>query len=269
MSRNLGAKGKSEIKTSVRKIGENPKKVVAKPLPQKPVLNSVLRLGDKVESVRNDLTRARSGGEGSDDLAVSLARNRIVNSPRTNQQFRKTVARKVDFRPDEQIFSHLASLSVSEDLDEGGQEEHRKRKQLGRPIPDQDPGITSTSIALRRISCRLFLITQTCTNQTISAFLTLKIFTFSRTAIGRFSPTLRRRGNVFHRRSQLHPKLDQFGFGSDRLRRSETETWQHSSKNTFARPLQVKALYIYLSIMLPLFQVTFVLKPRFLNKWYF
>jgi len=142
MSQNLGAKGKSEIKTSVRKIGERQKKVVAKPLPQKPVLNSVLRLGEKVEAVQNDLTRARAGGVGSDDLAVSLARNRIVNSPRTNQQFRKTVARKVDFRPDEQIFSHLTSLSVSEDLDEGGQDGLKKRKQLGRPIPDQDPGVT-------------------------------------------------------------------------------------------------------------------------------
>ncbi len=141
MSRNIGVKDKLEIKTSVRKIGEKPKKVVPKPLPQKPVLNSVLRLGDKVESVRNDLTRARLGGEESNELAVSLARNRIVNSPRTNQQFRKTVARKVDFRPDEQIFSHLASLSVSEDLDEGGQEGLKKRKQLGRPIPDQDPGM--------------------------------------------------------------------------------------------------------------------------------
>ncbi len=107
MSRNLGAKGKSKIKTS-RQM-----KVVAKPLPQKPVLNSVLQLGEKVEAVRNDLTRARSGDKGSNDIAVSLARNRIVNSQRTNQQFRKTVARKVDFRSDEQIFSHLASLSVS------------------------------------------------------------------------------------------------------------------------------------------------------------
>lgn len=141
MSQNFGAKGKSEIKTSVRKIGERQKKVAAKPLPQKPVLNSVLRLGEKVEAVRNNLTQAISG-EGSDDLAVLLARNRIINSPRTNQQFRKTVARKVDFRPDEQIFSHLASLSVSEDLDEGGQDGLKNRKQLGRPIPHQDPGVT-------------------------------------------------------------------------------------------------------------------------------
>ena len=143
MSRNLSRKvdPKSEVKAFSRKIANPaPKKVVAKPLPDKPVLNSVLRLGEKVNSVRDDLNRAKSGGLGADNFAVSLARERIVNSPRTNREFRKVVARKVDFRPNEQIFSHLASLSITEDEDEEKSGGVRRRKNFGRPLLDQDPG---------------------------------------------------------------------------------------------------------------------------------
>jgi len=147
MSRNLGRKvdPKLEIKTFSRKIENPTKKSIVKPLPDKPVLNSVLRLGEKVNSVREDLNRAKSGEHGADSFAVKLARDRVVNSPRTNREFRKVVARKVDFRPNEQIFSHLASLSITEDDQQSGGE--RRRKHFGRPVLDQDPGRDySTSI---------------------------------------------------------------------------------------------------------------------------
>ena len=139
----------SEITASVRKLesrDKKPAKIVptVKPLPQRPVLNSVLRLDNKVKSVRNDLNEAKGGGQRAENLAVSLAREKIVNSPRTNSKFRQVIARKVDFRPDEQIFSHLASLSVVEDEDVG----IRKRKNLGRLTPDQDPGTAKSMLTL-------------------------------------------------------------------------------------------------------------------------
>jgi hypothetical protein len=68
-------------------------KKVTKPLPTKPVLNSIVRLEERVVSTRNDLAAATSGGSEAGDIAIALARNRIVHSPRTNRQFRKVVAR--------------------------------------------------------------------------------------------------------------------------------------------------------------------------------
>jgi len=79
------------------------------------------------------LLKATDEGGVAEDVALSLARDRVLNSPRTNLevlicstlivfhstimsvlQFRKTVARKVDFKPEEKVFSHLASLTIEE-----------------------------------------------------------------------------------------------------------------------------------------------------------
>ncbi len=85
--------------------------------------------------MRSDLAKATDEGGEAEDLALSMARQRVLNSPRTNLevilllvlslhlcfyglinlfQFRKLVSRKVDFQPEERVFSHLASLTLSD-----------------------------------------------------------------------------------------------------------------------------------------------------------
>jgi hypothetical protein len=74
----------SEITGSVRKLNtgnKKPAKVIpsVQPLPQKPVLNSVLRLDNKVKAVQSDLNEAKGGRQRAENLAVTLAREKIVN----------------------------------------------------------------------------------------------------------------------------------------------------------------------------------------------
>ena len=108
-----------------------------KPLPTKPVKNSILLLEKKLLSTQADLEAAKSEDGRSDNFSAALARNRIVNSPQTNLKFRQTVARKVDFKGGEHIFSHLASLSIHVDEDE---ESKKKTKHFTRPSVAQDEG---------------------------------------------------------------------------------------------------------------------------------
>lgn len=152
MSRNVSTKhpGSNPVPKAASRNLAVGKKVV-QPLPSKPQPNSILRLEEKVASARNELAAASAGGPRAENLALTLAQRRIVDSPRTNRHFRKVVARKVDFRPDEQIFSHLASLSVLEDDDDdvaGG----RKKKPFERPLLDHDPGGSSRLFFLKQLT---------------------------------------------------------------------------------------------------------------------
>ena len=73
-----------------------------------PQLNSLLRLGHQVSKLKIDL-------QDSDNKALDLAKNRIVESPNTNTKFKKSVAKKVEFTSKEKIFNQLTSLDLSFD----------------------------------------------------------------------------------------------------------------------------------------------------------
>merc|ERR1719367_1514868 len=70
-------------------------------------LNSVLRLGHQVSKVKNELKKADA------DKALILAKDKILDSPNTKKTFKKTVAKRVDFGPDEKLYNKLTSLDIS------------------------------------------------------------------------------------------------------------------------------------------------------------
>ena len=70
-------------------------------------LNSVLRLGHQVNKLKNDLKKADA------DKALVLAKDKILDSPNTKKTFKKTVAKRVDFGPDEKLYNKLTSLDIS------------------------------------------------------------------------------------------------------------------------------------------------------------
>jgi len=69
--------------------------------------NSVLRLGHQVSKVKNELKKADA------DKALILAKDKILDSPNTKKTFKKTVAKRVDFGPDEKLYNKLTSLDIS------------------------------------------------------------------------------------------------------------------------------------------------------------
>jgi len=69
--------------------------------------NSVLRLKHQVDKVKNDLKKA------DHDKALVLAKDKLLDSPNTKKTFKKTVAKRVDFGPDEKLYNKLTSLDVS------------------------------------------------------------------------------------------------------------------------------------------------------------
>lgn len=77
----------------------------------KPELNSLLRLGHQVNTVRNEIKNADK------EKALGLAKGRLVDSPNTNKGFRKSVSKRVDFGPDEKLFNKLTKLDLSESSD--------------------------------------------------------------------------------------------------------------------------------------------------------
>ncbi len=81
---------------------------------QKPELHSILRLGHRVVTVKDDINTAFSDGG---QVALGLAKGKILDSPTTNKTFKKSVAKAVDFGPDEKLFNKLVSLNLSGDLD--------------------------------------------------------------------------------------------------------------------------------------------------------
>jgi len=72
-----------------------------------PELNSLLRLGHQVNKVKRELDSA------NEDKALELAKGKLLDSPNTNKSFRKTVAKRVEFGPDENLFNKLTSLDLS------------------------------------------------------------------------------------------------------------------------------------------------------------
>ena len=70
-------------------------------------LNSLLRLGYQVNKVKNELKKADA------DKALVLAKDKLLDSPNTKKTFKKTVAKRVDFGPDEKLYNKLTSLDVS------------------------------------------------------------------------------------------------------------------------------------------------------------
>ena len=73
-------------------------------------LNSLLRLDHQVNQVKNELVEAHKDGQ----KALSLAKDKLLDSPNTNKTFKKTVAKRVDFQANEKIFNQLTSLDISE-----------------------------------------------------------------------------------------------------------------------------------------------------------
>ena len=61
--------------------------------------NSVLRLKHQVDKVKNDLKKA------DHDKALVLAKDKLLDSPNTKKTFKKTVAKRVDFGPDEKLYN--------------------------------------------------------------------------------------------------------------------------------------------------------------------
>lgn len=75
-----------------------------------PSLNSLHRLNKKVSNVKTDLEVAENT---PDKAGLKLAEEKLVESPRSNNNFRKTVSKRVDISPEEQLYSSLANLSLS------------------------------------------------------------------------------------------------------------------------------------------------------------
>lgn len=75
-----------------------------------PTLNSLHRLNKKVSDAKADLDKFNSN---SDIVGLQLAEEKLVDSPRSNNNFRKTVSKRVDISPEEQLYSSLANLSMS------------------------------------------------------------------------------------------------------------------------------------------------------------
>jgi len=70
-------------------------------------LNSLLRLGYQVNKVKNELKKADA------DKALVLAKDKLLDSPNTKKTFKKSVAKRVDFGPDEKLYNKLTSLDIS------------------------------------------------------------------------------------------------------------------------------------------------------------
>jgi hypothetical protein len=90
-------------------MASNKKEITRKTTHVQPELNSLLRLGHQVNKVKQDLKSANDG-----KVALGLAKDKLLDSPNTNKTFRKTVAKRVDFGPEEKLFNQLASLDITE-----------------------------------------------------------------------------------------------------------------------------------------------------------
>ena len=100
----------------------------------KPELNSLLRLGHQVNTVKTQLKNANSG------KALGLAKDKLLDSPNTNKGFRKTVAKRVDFGSEEKLFNQLTKLDLSENSDPVQiQKSALKKKSSSVPSCKRDP----------------------------------------------------------------------------------------------------------------------------------
>ena len=75
-----------------------------------PTLNSLHRLNKKLSDAKADLDKFNSN---PDVVGLKLAEEKLVGSPTSNSNFRKTVSKRVDISPEEQLYSSLANLSIS------------------------------------------------------------------------------------------------------------------------------------------------------------
>ena len=102
----------------------------------KPELNSLLRLGHQVNTVKTQLKNANSG------KALGLAKDKLLDSPNTNKGFRKTVAKRVDFGSEEKLFNQLTKLDLSENSDPVQiQKSALKKKSSSVPSCKRDPSV--------------------------------------------------------------------------------------------------------------------------------
>jgi hypothetical protein len=67
-----------------------------------------------------------------EELKLPSTSSSTKKNMRTNSKFWKVVARKVIFFPNEQIFLHLTSLSITEDADDQQSGGERRRNHFGR-----------------------------------------------------------------------------------------------------------------------------------------
>lgn len=103
-----------------------------------PELNSLLRLGHQVNRVKSELDCATEGG--GKKVAIGLARHKLLESPKTNKNFRKHVAKKVDFGPQERIFAALTSLDLTEtdnDVEESSIEKPEEKTVAAKQRDDE------------------------------------------------------------------------------------------------------------------------------------
>ena len=94
-----------------------------------PQLHSLLRLGHQVDRVKDELKSANA------DKALELAKDKLLDSPNTCKTFKKSIAKRVDFAPNEKIYNKLASLDITESLDD----DTLKRVVKNAPVGKRDP----------------------------------------------------------------------------------------------------------------------------------
>ena len=75
-----------------------------------PALNTLHRLKKKVSDVQAELNMVDLV---PDKAGLKLAEEKLVSSPNTNKNFKKSVSKRVGIPPEEQLYSSLANLSLS------------------------------------------------------------------------------------------------------------------------------------------------------------
>ena len=84
-----------------------------------PMLNTLHRLKKKVSDVQAELNIVDLV---PDEAGLRLAEEKLISSPNTNRNFKKSVSKRVGIPPEEQLYSSLANLSLSSTSFDSGSE---------------------------------------------------------------------------------------------------------------------------------------------------
>ena len=84
-----------------------------------PTLNTLHRLKKKVSDVQAELNIVDLV---PDEAGLRLAEEKLISSPNTNRNFKKSVSKRVGIPPEEQLYSSLANLSLSSTSFDSGSE---------------------------------------------------------------------------------------------------------------------------------------------------
>ena len=77
------------------------------PPPQK---NSLHRLDTQLSEIKGDLKAVANVPEAT---GIRLAQEKLADSQKSNNNFQKTISKRVDISPEDQLYSSLANLSIS------------------------------------------------------------------------------------------------------------------------------------------------------------